>query len=113
MLDVDAPNLWNTFKNSVLQACDEIWGKKKVRKNHGDTRWWNEEVKEAIQQKKVTNKKMCENCSEESMARYNNIKNRTKKVVANFMRKVAEKEITKKQITFLHRRNSEKRREKH
>ena len=47
------------------------------------------------------------------MARYNNIKNRTKKVVANFMRKVAEKEITKKQITFLHRRNSEKRREKH
>ena len=22
--DVDAPNLWNTFKNSMLQACDEV-----------------------------------------------------------------------------------------
>ena len=28
MVDVDAPNLWNTFKNSMLQACDEVCGKK-------------------------------------------------------------------------------------
>ena len=27
--------------------------KRKVEKKHGDTWWWNEEVKEAIQQKKV------------------------------------------------------------
>ena len=39
LVDVDAPNLWNTFKNSMLQACDEVCGKKKGRKNHGDT-WW-------------------------------------------------------------------------
>ena len=52
LVDVDAPNLWNTFKNSMLQACDEVYGKKKSRKNHGDTWWWNQEVKEAIQQKK-------------------------------------------------------------
>ena len=32
MVDVDAANLWNTFKNSMLQACDEICGKKKGRK---------------------------------------------------------------------------------
>ena len=38
-VDVDAPNLWNTFKNSMLQACDEVCGKRKGRKNHGDT-WW-------------------------------------------------------------------------
>ena len=29
LFDVDAPNLWNTFKNSILQACDEVCGKKK------------------------------------------------------------------------------------
>ena len=33
LVDVDAPNLWNTFKNSMLQACDEVCGKKKGRKN--------------------------------------------------------------------------------
>ena len=37
LVDVDAPNLWNTFKNSMLQACDEVCGKKKGRKNHGNT----------------------------------------------------------------------------
>ena len=52
LVDVDALNLWNTFKNNMLQACDEVCGKKKGRKNHGDTWWLNEEVKEEIQQKK-------------------------------------------------------------
>ena len=32
---VDAPN-WNTFKNGMLQACDEVCGKKGKR-NHRDT----------------------------------------------------------------------------
>ena len=38
---------------------------------------------------------MCKNRSEENKANYKNIKNRTKKVVANSMRKEAEKEFTK------------------
>ena len=52
-------------------------------------------MKEAIQQKKVAYNKMCKNQSEENKAKYKNIKNRTKKVVANAMRKEAEKELTK------------------
>ena len=93
LVDVDAPNLWNTFKNSMLQACDEVCEKKKRRKNHGDT-WWNEEVKKAIQQKRVAYIKMCENQSKENKAKYKNIKN-LNKVVANSMRKEAKKELTK------------------
>ena len=49
LFDVDAPNLWNIFKNRMLQACDEACEKKKGRRNHRDKRWWNEEVKKAIQ----------------------------------------------------------------
>ena len=90
MVDVGAPNLWNAFKNGTLQACDEVCGKKKGRRNHGDTWWWNQEVREAIQQKKVAYKKMFKSRLEVNKARYNNIKNRTKKVVANSMRKEAE-----------------------
>ena len=39
--------------------------------------------------------KMCKNRLEENKARYKNIKNRTKKVVANSMKKEAEEEVTK------------------
>ena len=38
---------------------------------------------------------MCKNRLEENKARYKNVKNRTKEVVANSMRKEAEKELTK------------------
>ena len=48
-------------------------------------------MKEAIQQKKVICKKICENRSEENKARYRNTKNRTNKVVANSMRKESER----------------------
>ena len=48
-------------------------------------------VKEAIQQKKVIYKKMCENRSEENKTRYKNIKNQTEKVVANSTRKEADR----------------------
>ena len=34
-VDADAPNLWNTFKNSMLQACDKVLGKKKGKKIMG------------------------------------------------------------------------------
>ena len=62
-------------------------------------------MKQAIQQKKVAYKKMCKNRSEKNKAKYKTIKNRTKKVVANAMRKENEKELTKlnkNPITFLH-----------
>ena len=92
LVDVDAPNLWNTFRNSMLEACDEVCENRKGRRNRGDTWWWNEDVKEAIQQKKVAYKKMCKNPWKENKAKYKYIKNRTKKVVANPMRKGAEEE---------------------
>ena len=52
-------------------------------------------MKEAIQQKKVAYKKMCKNRSEENKAKHKYIKNQTEKVVANSLRKEAEKELTK------------------
>ena len=79
----------------MLQACDEVCEKIKRRRNQWNTWWLNEKAKEAIQQKKGAYKKMCENRSEENNARYKNVKNREKKVVANSMKKEAEKELAK------------------
>ena len=36
-VSTDAHYLWKTFKNSVLKACDEACGKKKSKKDRGDT----------------------------------------------------------------------------
>ena len=31
-MDMEAPHVWKSFKNEVLYACDEISGKRKLRK---------------------------------------------------------------------------------
>ena len=35
LVDVETTNLWESFRDGVLKACDELCGKKKVRKNGG------------------------------------------------------------------------------
>jgi len=52
LVDVEKTNLWESFRDGVLEACNEICGKKKVQKNREDNWWWNEEVVNAIARKK-------------------------------------------------------------
>ena len=33
LVSTDAPDLWKTFKDSVLKTCDEVCGKKKSRRD--------------------------------------------------------------------------------
>ena len=35
LVDVDASNIWNYFKNDILKACDEVC-RKRGRGNRGD-----------------------------------------------------------------------------
>ena len=65
LVDVETTNLWESFKDEVLTACDELCGKKNVRKNGGNTWWWNEEVRNAIARKKETFKTFCKTGLEE------------------------------------------------
>ena len=36
LVSTDAPDLWKTFKDGVLKACDEVCGKKKSKRDQGD-----------------------------------------------------------------------------
>ena len=65
LVDVETTNLWESFRDGVLTACDELCGKKKVRKNGGNKWWWNEEVRNAIARKKEAFKTFCETGLEE------------------------------------------------
>ena len=48
LIDTEVPNLFKSFQNSILKACD----KKIIRKNGGDTWWCNKEVQNFIVGKK-------------------------------------------------------------
>ena len=54
-------DLWESYKNGVLKACDDLCGKTKGRRDQGNTWWWNEQVKEAIDRKNKAFKTWCKN----------------------------------------------------
>ena len=59
LVSEDAPDLWKCFREGMLKAFDEVWGKTKGRRDQGDTWWWNKDVKEVIVRKKDAHKEMC------------------------------------------------------
>ena len=70
LVNTEAQDLWKSFKNGILQACDEVCGKKRGRKDRGNTWWWNVEVKDAITRKKAAYTELCKCRSEENKTRY-------------------------------------------
>ena len=58
LVNIVAQDLWKSFKEGILQACDEMCGKKRGRRDREDTWWWNEEVhvKDAIARRKQLTK---------------------------------------------------------
>ena len=65
LVDVETTTLWESFRDGILTACDELCGKKKVRKHGGNKWWWNEEVRNALARKKKAFKTFCKTGSEE------------------------------------------------
>ena len=39
LVDAEAVDLWESYKNGVLKACDDLCGKTKGRRDQGNTRW--------------------------------------------------------------------------
>ena len=93
LVDTEAVDLWESYKNGVLKACDELCGKTKGRRDQGNTWWWNEQVKEAINRKKKAFNTWCKNRSPENKNNYRKARNQTKEVVAKAMKQAAEEEM--------------------
>ena len=53
LVNNEAKNLWGLFKDGVLEACEELCGKRKGRRKRGSIWWWNEEVQEVIKEKRM------------------------------------------------------------
>ena len=93
LVDIDLKDLWGSCKNGVLKACDELCGKTKARVDRGNTWWWNEQVKDAINREKKAFKLWYTNRSAENNNKYRKARNETKKVIAKAMRQEAEEEM--------------------
>ena len=93
LISTKESELWSSFKESVLKACDEICGVTRTRKSRGNTWWWNEEVKAAVANKKKAFKKWCSNRCEENKIIYKRMKNQTKRVISNAIKVESKKEI--------------------
>ena len=93
LVDAEAVDLWESYRNGVLKACDDLCGKTKGRRDQGNTWWWNEQVKEAIDRKKKAFKTWCKNRTAENKSNYRKARKRTKKVVAKAMKQAAEEEM--------------------
>ena len=92
-MDTDSIYLWGSYKKGVLLACDKLCGKTKGRGDRGNTWWWNEQVRDAIDRKKEAFKLWCTNRSMESKNNYRKARNETKKVIAKAMKQEAEEEM--------------------
>ena len=53
LVDVEASNLKNLFKDGVLKACDKLCGRRMIRMDRGNTCWRNKDVKTAIDKKSI------------------------------------------------------------
>ena len=94
LLDTDSMDLWGSYKNGVLQASDELCGKTKERGDRKNLWWWNEQLRDAINQKKKAFKLWCINRSAENKNSYRKARNETKKAIAKAMKQEAEEEMS-------------------
>ena len=67
----------------MLKTCDEVCGKRKGRRDEGDT----------VVSKKDAHKEMYKSRTEANKARYQNMKNQAKKVVAKAMKEAGKREL--------------------
>ena len=86
--------MWGHFKDEVLEACDEVCGKKRGQRSKGVTWWWNEEVKEAVSRNKEAHMAMCQNITEKYKRRYKSMKNKARKAVSKAMIEKADEALT-------------------
>ena len=84
-------DIWNRYRDCVLEAADEVCGWTKGTCRHGETWWWDDSVKKAIDTKRKTFKEWRREQTIEKKAEYNAAKKCAKKAVACARKEASEK----------------------
>ena len=73
---------WERYKDCVLKATEKTCGWTKGKRRHGETWWWNENVKQAIDDKKRAYKDMLKEKTDSAREEYKIKKKEAKRAVA-------------------------------
>ena len=76
-----------SFKEGVLETCDEVCGYKKCRKCNVYTWWWNSGAKDGIQKKKEAYREIMNNITERTQDEYRRLKTAAMNGIAKAIRK--------------------------
>ena len=73
--------VWAEFKEGILSTAVEVCGVRQHNEQRKRTRWWNEEVKEAVRKKKVAYMMWLQRKTSEAKDEYHRAKKEAKRVV--------------------------------
>ena len=79
-------DVWERYRECVLAASDEVCGWTKGKCRHGETWWWNEKVKEAMDMKRTMFKVWRRDKTEVARLKYKEAKQCAKRAVAVAMK---------------------------
>jgi len=76
---------WQQMKGVMMESAQDICGMTKGPLRHKETWWWNEEVAEAVREKKIKygNKKWKKENTEEARMEYKNSRKNAKRVISS------------------------------
>ena len=73
--------MWRKIKETIMKAAEEICGKKRVNTGKKSTKWWNEELKQIVKEKKDSWKKFLRTGHMEDYTEYIHKRNEAKNAV--------------------------------
>ena len=77
----DVERAWKEMKEGIVGAVMKVYGTIRKRNEVKRTRWWNEEVKCAVREKKMLYRKLLDTGMKEAKHMYNKAKLQARKVV--------------------------------
>jgi hypothetical protein len=83
--------VWERYRDCVLAAADEVCGWTKGKCRHGETWWWDESVKRALEDKKEKFKEWKRDKTADAKSKYNKAKKFAKRAVSIAMREASER----------------------
>ena len=84
-------DVWERYRDCVLAVADDVCGWTKGKPRHGETWWWDEGVKKALEEKRVTFKEWKRDKTADAKVKYSAAKKRAKRAVASAMKEASEK----------------------
>jgi hypothetical protein len=82
---------WERHRDCVLAAADEVCGWTKGKCMHGETWWWDESVKRALEDKKEKFRERKRDKTADTKSKYNKAKKFAKRAVSIAMREASER----------------------